>query len=45
MNCTGSTESDASLSELIAKYQGGGAHQIAEGYAIRNQSDEAFATG
>lgn len=36
------TESDASLSELIAKYHAGAAFQIAEVYAFRNQSDEAF---
>jgi TolB-like protein/DNA-binding winged helix-turn-helix (wHTH) protein len=35
-------ESDAALSELIAKYHEGGAYQIAEVYAFRNQSDEAF---
>ena len=35
-------ESDAALSELIAKYQADGAYQIAEVYAFRNQSDEAF---
>jgi TolB-like protein/DNA-binding winged helix-turn-helix (wHTH) protein/Flp pilus assembly protein TadD len=35
-------ESDAALSELIAKYHAGGAYQIAEVYAFRNQSDEAF---
>jgi len=35
-------ESDAALSEFIAKYQAGGAYQIAEVYAFRNQSDEAF---
>ncbi len=42
MNCTDSTESDAALSELIAKYHEGGAYQIAQVYAFRNQSDEAF---
>jgi hypothetical protein len=42
MNCTDSTESDAALSELIAKYHEGGAYQIAEVYAFRNQSDEPF---
>src|SRR5260370_19599383 len=42
MNCTDSTESDAALSELIAKYHEGGAYQIAEAYAFRNQSDETF---
>jgi tetratricopeptide (TPR) repeat protein len=35
-------ESDAALSELIAKYHAGSAYQIAEVYAFRNQSDEAF---
>ena len=35
-------ESDAALSELIAKYHASGAYQIAEVYAFRNQSDEAF---
>jgi TolB-like protein/DNA-binding winged helix-turn-helix (wHTH) protein len=35
-------ESDAALSELITKYHQGGAYQIAEVYAFRNQSDEAF---
>ena len=35
-------ESDAALSELIAKYHEAGAYQIAEVYAFRNQSDEAF---
>jgi TolB-like protein/DNA-binding winged helix-turn-helix (wHTH) protein/Flp pilus assembly protein TadD len=35
-------ESDAALSELIAKYHEGGAYQIAEVYAFRNQSDKAF---
>jgi TolB-like protein/DNA-binding winged helix-turn-helix (wHTH) protein len=35
-------ESDAALSELIAKYHTDGAYQIAEVYAFRNQSDEAF---
>jgi hypothetical protein len=34
-------ESDAALSELIAKYHAGGAYQIAEVYAFRNQPDEA----
>jgi hypothetical protein len=42
MNCTGSTESDPALSELIAKYHEGGAYQIADVYAFRNQSDETF---
>jgi TolB-like protein/DNA-binding winged helix-turn-helix (wHTH) protein len=35
-------ESDTALRELIAKYHEGGAYQIAEVYAFRNQSDEAF---
>jgi len=35
-------ESDAGLSELIAKYHDGGAYQIADVYAFRNQSDKAF---
>ena len=35
-------ESDAGLSELVTKYYAGGAYQIAEVYAFRNQSDEAF---
>jgi len=35
-------ESDAALSESIAKYHAGGAYQIAQVYAYRNQSDEAF---
>jgi tetratricopeptide (TPR) repeat protein len=35
-------ESDATLSELIAKYHAIAAYQIAEVYAFRNQSDEAF---
>src|SRR6202035_4985040 len=35
-------ESDAALSKLIAKYHAGMAHQIADVYAFRNQSDEAF---
>ena len=35
-------ESDAALSKLIAKYHADGAYQIAEVYAFRNQSDEAF---
>jgi len=42
MNCTDSTESDAALSELIAKCHEGGAYQITEAYVFRNQSDEAF---
>jgi TolB-like protein/DNA-binding winged helix-turn-helix (wHTH) protein/cytochrome c-type biogenesis protein CcmH/NrfG len=35
-------ESDAALSELIAKYHAGGAYQIAEVYAFRTESDKAF---
>jgi TolB-like protein/DNA-binding winged helix-turn-helix (wHTH) protein len=35
-------ESDAALRELIAKYSERGAYQIAQVYAFRNQSDEAF---
>jgi TolB-like protein/DNA-binding winged helix-turn-helix (wHTH) protein len=35
-------ESDAALSELIAKCHESGAYQIAEVYAFRNQSDDAF---
>jgi TolB-like protein/DNA-binding winged helix-turn-helix (wHTH) protein len=35
-------ESDAALRELVAKYHTGNAYQIAEVYAFRNQSDEAF---
>jgi DNA-binding winged helix-turn-helix (wHTH) protein/TolB-like protein len=35
-------ESDTALSELITKYHASMAHQIAEVYAFRNQSDEAF---
>jgi len=35
-------ESDAGLSELIAKYHASAAYQIAEVYAFRNQPDEAF---
>jgi TolB-like protein/DNA-binding winged helix-turn-helix (wHTH) protein/Tfp pilus assembly protein PilF len=35
-------ESDAALSELVTKYHAGAAYQIAEVYAFRNQSDEAF---
>ncbi len=35
-------ESDTALRELIAKYHEGGAFQIAEVYAFRNQADEAF---
>jgi tetratricopeptide (TPR) repeat protein len=35
-------ESDAALSELVTKYYASGAYQIAQVYAFRNQSDEAF---
>jgi TolB-like protein/DNA-binding winged helix-turn-helix (wHTH) protein/Tfp pilus assembly protein PilF len=35
-------ESDAALGELIAKYHAGGAYQIAEVYAFRNQPDEVL---
>jgi len=35
-------ESDAALSELIAKYHSSNAFEIAEIYAFRNQTDEAF---
>jgi hypothetical protein len=35
-------ELDAALSELVAKHHASGAYQIAEVYAFRNQSDEAF---
>jgi TolB-like protein/DNA-binding winged helix-turn-helix (wHTH) protein len=35
-------ESDAALSELIAKYHTDAAHLIAQVYAFRNQTDEAF---
>jgi tetratricopeptide (TPR) repeat protein len=35
-------EADAALSKLIAKYHARTAYQIAEVYAFRNQSDEAF---
>ncbi len=35
-------ESDAALSELVTKYHAIAAFQIAEVYAFRNQSDEAF---
>jgi TolB-like protein/DNA-binding winged helix-turn-helix (wHTH) protein/TPR repeat protein len=35
-------ESDTALSELITKYHASSAYQIAEAYAFRNQSDEAF---
>jgi TolB-like protein/DNA-binding winged helix-turn-helix (wHTH) protein/TPR repeat protein len=35
-------ESVAALSEYVAKYHANGAYQIAQVYAFRNQSDEAF---
>jgi hypothetical protein len=35
-------ESDAALSELIGKYHAGSEYPIAEVYAFRNLSDEAF---
>ena len=35
-------ETDAALSELIAKYHAGQAFLIADVYALRNQSDKAF---
>jgi TolB-like protein/DNA-binding winged helix-turn-helix (wHTH) protein/cytochrome c-type biogenesis protein CcmH/NrfG len=35
-------EADAALRELVAKYSKRGAYQIAQVYAFRNQSDEAF---
>ena len=35
-------DSDATLAELIAKYQAGSAFQIAELYAFRGESDRAF---
>jgi TolB-like protein/Tfp pilus assembly protein PilF len=35
-------KSDSALSEFIEKYHAGGAYQIAEVYAFRNQSDKAF---
>jgi TolB-like protein/DNA-binding winged helix-turn-helix (wHTH) protein len=35
-------EADAALRDLIAKYSERGAYQIAQVYAFRNQSDEAF---
>jgi TolB-like protein/DNA-binding winged helix-turn-helix (wHTH) protein/cytochrome c-type biogenesis protein CcmH/NrfG len=35
-------ESDAALSELVTKYHASDAYQIAEVYAFRNQSGEAF---
>jgi len=36
------SESDAELSELITKYHGSNAFEIAEVYSFRNQTDEAF---
>ena len=35
-------ESDTALSEYVTKYHADGAYQIAQVYAFRNQSDEAF---
>jgi tetratricopeptide (TPR) repeat protein len=35
-------ESDAALSKLITKYHASDTYSIAEVYAFRNQSDEAF---
>lgn len=35
-------ESDAALAELIAKYNSGGAYQIAEVYAYRSEADHAM---
>jgi TolB-like protein/DNA-binding winged helix-turn-helix (wHTH) protein len=35
-------ESDAALSKLITKYHASNAYEIAQAYAFRNQSDEAF---
>jgi len=35
-------ESDTALRELVAKYHEGGGYQIAQVYAFRNRSDEAF---
>ena len=35
-------ESDTALRELIAKFHEGGAYQVAQAYAFRSQSDEAF---
>jgi TolB-like protein/DNA-binding winged helix-turn-helix (wHTH) protein/Tfp pilus assembly protein PilF len=35
-------EADTALSELVTKYHAGAAYQIAQVYAFRNQSDEAF---
>jgi hypothetical protein len=45
MNGTDSTESDAKLSELIAKYYADGAYPIAQVYAFRKKSDETFEAG
>jgi hypothetical protein len=42
MNCTDSTESDTALAEPIVKYHAIEAHQIADVYAFRSQSDEGF---
>jgi len=42
MNCTDSAESDAALSELIAKYHAIEGYQIAAVHVFRNQSDKAF---
>ena len=36
------SESDAALRELIEKYAGDAAYQIAEVYAVRNKPDDAF---
>ena len=41
LHITRSVDKSAS-SELVAKYHEGGAYQIAEVYALRNQSDKAF---
>src|SRR6266481_429313 len=35
-------ESDTALRELVGKYHEGGGYQIAQVYAFRNESDEAF---
>jgi hypothetical protein len=35
-------DSNAALSELIAKYHTGGAYQIAQAYAFRGESDKSF---
>jgi hypothetical protein len=43
INCADSTESDAALHKLIAKYYyANGAYHIATIYSFRNQTDEAF---